>query len=74
MGVLENSGLERQNVFSLFEFLEALENDQPHIHFKNGTAINFDGSMHHGSIKDLKITNQIAKWLLNNGWSIPSLK
>lgn len=25
MGVLENSGLERQNVFSLFEFLEALE-------------------------------------------------
>ena len=49
-------------------------NDQPHVHFKNGTAINFDGSMHHGSIKDLKITNQIAKWLLNNGWSIPTIK
>ena len=49
-------------------------NNQPHVHFKNGTAINLDGSMHHGSIRDLKITNQIAKWLLNNGWYIPNIK
>ena len=49
-------------------------NNQPHIHFKNGTAINLDGTMHHGGVKDLKITNQIAKWLLNNGWSLPTIK
>ena len=41
---------------------------QPHIHFKDGTAINQDGTVHdlHKGIPN--ITNEILKWLEKNGW------
>jgi hypothetical protein len=46
-------------------------NAQSHVHFKDGTALNQDGSISHESRGIPNITNSILKWLLNNGWSSP---
>lgn len=38
---------------------------QAHVHFKDGSAINIDGTAHHGSPI---INNATKKWLQSNGW------
>lgn len=43
------------------------QGQQPHVHFSDGTAMNFDGSAHHGSPAPNSL---IMKWLNNNGWCI----
>ena len=43
---------------------------QPHIHFKDGTAINMDGSKHDSHKGLPNITATIAEWILKNGWRI----
>ena len=47
------------------------ENQQDHIHFKDGTAINVDGTQSHKGNGIPQITNAILKWILDNGWSAP---
>lgn len=41
---------------------------QPHIHFKDGTSLNIDGSTHDKLGGIPKITNSIRIWLEENGW------
>ncbi len=43
---------------------------QPHVHFKDGTSLNVDGTVHdaHKGIPDP--SNKTTKWLLENGWKI----
>ncbi len=40
---------------------------QPHIHFKDGTALNFDGTVHDKMNGTPHITNKILIWLEENG-------
>jgi len=44
---------------------------QNHIHFKDGTAINMDGSLSHESRGIPKITKAILEWIIKNGWGLP---
>jgi len=48
-----------------------VDNSQNHIHFKDGTAINQDGSLSHKGNGIPNITRAILKWILDNGWSAP---
>ena len=43
---------------------------QPHIHFKDGTSINMDGTIHDKINGIPTITKQIKIWLEDNGWSV----
>ena len=43
---------------------------QPHVHFKDGTALNQDGSVHDAHNGIPKLSNEVKEWLLKNGWSI----
>ena len=44
------------------------ETGQPHVHFKDKTALNRDGSVHDKLKGTPNITNKIRKWLFKNGW------
>ena len=48
-----------------------VNNSQNHIHFKDGTAINQDGSRSHEGNGIPNITKIILEWILDNGWSAP---
>ena len=41
--------------------------EQPHVHFRDGTARNQDGSMRHG---DHRLTNEEKRWLQRHGWKV----
>ncbi len=41
---------------------------QPHVHFKNGTSVNFDGSTHDAINGTPSLTNEEILWLFENGW------
>ena len=43
-------------------------NEKPHIEFKDGNALNKDGTWKHGG-RDL--TNAEKEWITDNGWSLP---
>ena len=45
---------------------------QDHIHFKDGSAINVDGSMSHDSRGIPQITRAILEWIISNGWEPPT--
>lgn len=47
-----------------------VEGQQPHIHFKDGTSLNQDGTIHdaHNGIPIL--SNKVVDWLTNNGWEV----
>lgn len=47
--------------------------EQNHIHFGDDIALNFDGTMKHGSVDDLRrvLTNDGKKWLKNIGVKLP---
>jgi len=49
--------------------LSNVPNQQPHVHFKDGTAMNMDGTIHDAKGGIPKITRAIAKWLQKNGWA-----
>lgn len=42
--------------------------EQPHIEFKDGNALNIDGTWKHGG---RALTNTEANWITSNGWSLP---
>jgi hypothetical protein len=41
---------------------------KPHVHFKDGTSFNNDGSLHDAHKGIPNLSNTIKKWLENNGW------
>ena len=43
------------------------QGQQPHVHFSDDTAMNFDGSPHHGNPQPNAKT---MKWLNDHGWCI----
>jgi RHS repeat-associated protein len=48
---------------------------QPHVHFTNGrSTLNWDGTWGHGDGGDVKLTNNIIRWLRDNGWGVPGDK
>jgi RHS repeat-associated protein len=42
--------------------------EKDHIHFDNGSALNYDGTWKHG---EKLLTNEEIQWILKNGWSVP---
>lgn len=48
-----------------------IPNNKDHIHFTDGTALNYDGTPSHHNAGIPKITNSIKKWLLRNNWKLP---
>ena len=48
--------------------------EQPHVHFTDGTAINFDGTIHDAGNGVPKLTNKVKKWLADNGWPTESVE
>ena len=44
------------------------EGQQPHVHFKDGTALNQDGTVHDAHKGTPNLTNGTRKWLEENGW------
>lgn len=47
-----------------------IEGQQPHVHFKDGTSQNIDGSVHDAHRGTPNLTNKVKKWLTNNGWKV----
>ena len=43
-------------------------NGKPHVHFKDVTSINFDGTIHDKHKGVPNITNKIEKWLNRHNW------
>ena len=50
------------------------EYGQDHVHFKDGTAINKDGSIHDDSHGTPKLTKKTLDWLNKNGWCLNGIK
>lgn len=46
-----------------------VDNQKPHVHFKDGTSMNYDGTIHDKLGGVPKITRAIAKWLRGHGWA-----
>ncbi len=44
--------------------------EKDHIHFKDNSALNIDGTWKHG---EKVLTQQEIKWILKNGWKIPKI-
>ena len=44
-----------------------IKGEQPHVHFKDGSALNKDGTWKHGQGK---LTNEQIQYLKQNGWNI----
>lgn len=42
--------------------------EKPHVHFKDGTALNIDGSVHDAMKGVHNLTNSERIWLFENGW------
>ena len=42
--------------------------EKAHVHFKDGSALNRDGTWKHGG---KKLTNKECKWLKEAGWRLP---
>ena len=41
---------------------------KPHIHFKDGTALNIDGTIHDAKNGIPSLSNEVRIWLFDNGW------
>jgi len=45
-----------------------VENQKPHVHFKDGTSINNDGTVHDAGHGTPKLTKEVLEWLIKHGW------
>jgi RHS repeat-associated protein len=45
-----------------------IPHEKPHVEFKDGNALNDDGTWKHGG---RQLTNEEKEWLQSNGWSLP---
>ena len=59
---LINSGQAPSSITSVHN---GFQGQQPHVHFSDGTAMNFDGTAHHGSPNP---TASTMSWLNGHGW------
>ena len=50
----------------------SVKGSQDHVHFKNGSALNKDGTWKDG--KAFKLSNNEKKYLQQNGWKIDKTK
>lgn len=50
------------------------EYGQDHVHFKDGTAINKNGTIHDDGHGAPKLSNKVLDWLNRNGWCLNGLK
>ena len=41
---------------------------QPHVHFKDGTSLNQDGTIHDAHRGTPSVSNKVREWLIKNGW------
>ena len=46
-------------------------NELDHVHFKDGRALNKDGTWKHNKSGSDSIPNSIQKWLKESGWTLP---
>ena len=49
----------------------SIPDNKDHIHFKDGTALNYDGSPSHEGNGLPKITRAISDWIQKNNWGLP---
>lgn len=47
-----------------------VEGQQPHVHFKDGTSLNQDGTVHNAHRGIPNPTKKIKDWLIKNGWKV----
>ena len=47
-----------------------VEGKQPHVHFKDGTALNQDGTVHDVHKGTPNLSNKTKEWLENNNWKV----
>lgn len=50
------------------------ENGQPHVHFKDGTALNRDGTIHDKHSGTPRPSRDTWDWLHKNGWCLNGIK
>ena len=48
----------------------SVPNSKIHAHFKDGTSLNIDGTIHDASHGIPKLTKQASDWLIKNGWKL----
>ena len=48
----------------------SVPNSQIHAHFKDGTSLNIDGTIHDELNGIPKLTNEMKDWLVSNGWKL----
>lgn len=44
--------------------------DKPHVHFKDGTSLNKDGTIHDAHKGTPKPSSKTKKWLNDKGWKV----
>ena len=50
-----------------------MKNSKIHVHFKDGTSLNIDGTVHDASGGIPKVGRQAREWLEKYGWQIPDV-
>jgi len=64
-----NKGQAPREVKSVHNAYNSEVKDQkPHVHFRDGTSLNYDGTIHDKLGGKPKITKAVAKWLGKHGW------
>ena len=63
--------IERIDIPKLDPTGKPLHGQLPHVHFKDGRALNIDGTWKHGSGGVNTIDNKSKNWLIENGWTLP---
>ena len=48
----------------------SIPNSKIHAHFKDGTSLNIDGTIHDASHGIPKLTKQVSDWLIGKGWKL----
>lgn len=51
----------------------SVKNSKIHVHFKDKTSLNIDGTVHDASGGIPKVGRQARKWLKRYGWQIPNV-
>ena len=51
----------------------SVKNSKIHVHFKDGTSLNIDGTIHDANGGIPKVGRQARKWLEKYGWQIPDM-
>lgn len=47
-----------------------VQGQKPHVHFKDGTSLNNDGTIHDAHRGTPSPSNKVIEWLKKNGWKV----